>query len=42
VRIKHCILQAALAGAVAFAFVGTAAAGDIVGLITKTEGNPSS
>ena len=39
-RIKHCILQAALAGAVAFAFIGTASAGDIVGLITKTEGNP--
>src|SRR6478672_5418305 len=40
VNIKQCILQAALAGAVAFAFVGTASAGDIVGLITKTEGNP--
>ena len=39
-KIKQCILQAALAGAVAFAFVGTASAGDIVGLITKTNSNP--
>jgi fructose transport system substrate-binding protein len=37
---KLRILQASLAGALALGFVGSAAAADIVGLITKTETNP--
>jgi fructose transport system substrate-binding protein len=40
VRVKLRILLASLVGALALAFVGTASAADIVGLITKTEGNP--
>jgi fructose transport system substrate-binding protein len=39
-KTKLRILQAALAGAVALGFAGTAGAAEIVGLITKTEGNP--
>jgi fructose transport system substrate-binding protein len=37
---RNRILQASLAGAIALVMGGTASAADIVGLITKTEGNP--
>jgi fructose transport system substrate-binding protein len=40
VKTRKQILQCSLAGAMALAFVGSAAAQDIVGLITKTETNP--
>jgi fructose transport system substrate-binding protein len=40
VKTRKQILQCSLAGAMALAFVGSAAAQDIVGLITQTETNP--
>ncbi len=39
-KIRNRLLQASLAGVIAMAMVGSASAAEIVGLITKTEGNP--
>ncbi len=40
VKTRNRLLQASLAGVIAMAMVGSASAAEIVGLITKTEGNP--
>jgi len=40
VKTRNRLLQASVAGVIAMAMVGSASAAEIVGLITKTEGNP--